>query len=124
MLDTQMDERKKRTLEAAGFRIGDAEDFLELSEQERRVVELRLAVSRTIRHLRHQKNLTQVELAQRVKSSQSRIAKLEAGAGDVSLDLLFRCLFALGGSLGDLHGSRSPARKPLKSSAPLRALKT
>jgi len=33
-----------------------------------------------------------------MKSRQSRVAKMEAGAADVSLDLLFRGLFALGGA--------------------------
>jgi ribosome-binding protein aMBF1 (putative translation factor) len=97
-----MDKRKQKTLEAAGFRIGNAEDFLGLNEEERRLVELRVAVSRAVRRLRERHHLTQQQLAAKLKSSQSRVAKIEAGAADVSLDLLFRGLFAVGGGLADL----------------------
>lgn len=97
-----MDRKKRKALEAAGFRIGDAEDFLGLTPEERELVELRLAVSRAVRRLREERHLTQHQLAAKLKSSQSRVARLEAGAADVSLDLLFRGLFAVGGGLGDL----------------------
>jgi ribosome-binding protein aMBF1 (putative translation factor) len=99
-----MEQTKRRRLEKAGFRIGNAEDFLGLTSEERELVELRLAVSRAIRRFRQSGNLTQKELAARIHSSQSRVAKLEAGAADVSLDLLFRGLFAVGGRLVDLVG--------------------
>ena len=65
-------------------------------------MELRLSVSKAVRRLRQRRQLTQEELAAKLKSSQSRVAKLEAGSPDVSLDLLFRGLFAVGGKLGDL----------------------
>lgn len=100
-----MDRRKRSALEAAGFRIADAEDFLELTGDERRLVELRMAVSRAVRRLRQERRLTQRQLAARLKSSQSRVAKIEAGAGEVSLDLMFRGLFAVGGCLSDLGAS-------------------
>ncbi len=97
-----MNKAKKARLEAAGFRFGDAGDFLGLSDVERRLVDTRLAVSRLIRRLRERGGLTQGELAQRINSSQSRVAKIEAAAGDVSLDLSFKAMFALGGELNDL----------------------
>ena len=97
-----MDRKKQNALEAAGFRIGDAEDFLGLTQEERRLVELRVAVSRAVRRLRERQRLTQQQLAARLKSSQSRVAKIEAASADVSLDLLFRGLFAVGGKLDDL----------------------
>ncbi len=97
-----MNKEIRERLEAAGFRIGDAEDFLGLSEEERRLVELRLAASRAVRWRREERGLTQHELARKLKSSQSRVAKIEAAAADVSLDLLFRALFAAGGGLADL----------------------
>jgi predicted XRE-type DNA-binding protein len=103
-------QHKRQALEEAGFRIGNAEDFLDLSEEERSIVELRVAVSRTIRKLRGKKHLSQAQLAEMLGSSQSRVAKIEAAAKDVSLDLLFRGLFALGGRLSDLSLSPGPAR--------------
>jgi ribosome-binding protein aMBF1 (putative translation factor) len=97
-----MNKAKKARLEAAGFRFGDAGDFLDLSDAERRLVDTRLAVSRLVRRLRERGGLTQVELAQRINSSQSRVTKIEAAAADVSLDLSFKEVFALGGDLNDL----------------------
>ncbi len=112
-----MDKAKRKSLETAGWRIGDAADFLGLTNEERRLVNLRLTVSRTVRLLRERQRLTQVELATRLQSSQSRIAKLEAGSPDVSLDLLFRGLFAVGGELSDLTevGNR---KRPAKAKRP------
>jgi predicted XRE-type DNA-binding protein len=98
-----MNESKKRALEAAGWVMGDAEEFLELTVEERQLVELRVAVSRAVRALRERQNLTQTQVARKLKTSQPRIAKLESGASDVSLDLMFRGLFALGGTIKDLR---------------------
>ena len=42
--------------------------------------------------------LTQEQVARLLKSSQSRVAKMEAGDPSVSLDLLVRSLLALGAS--------------------------
>ena len=108
-----MNAEKRKVLEAAGWRVGDAADFLGLSEEEHRLVELRLAVSRKVRELREKHGVTQQGLAGKLKSSQSRIAKIEAGAADVSLDLSIRALFAVGGKLADLEPTptKRPARK-------------
>lgn len=112
-----MDATNRKKLEAAGFRFGDAEDFLDLTPEERELVDLRLKVSRLVRQKRQEQNLTQKELAARIKSNQSRVAKLESGANDVSLDLLFRGLFAVGGKLADVAGvvKRKPGARKLGS---------
>jgi predicted XRE-type DNA-binding protein len=101
-----MDKRKRKALEAAGWVFEDAEDFLELTPEERCLVELRVAVSRGIRARREQQQMTQLQLAKKLKTSQPRVAKIEAASADVSLDLMFRSLFALGGRLEDLQISR------------------
>jgi DNA-binding XRE family transcriptional regulator len=116
-----MDRETQHRLETAGFRIGDAEDFLELTGEERRVVELRLAVSRAVRSLRERAGLTQEALAAKLKSSQSRVAKIEAGASGVSLDLSFRALFAVGGGLADLTPGRRPKQANNQKRAPKKA---
>jgi predicted XRE-type DNA-binding protein len=109
-----MNEQKRRLLQEAGWVAGDAEDFLELTEEERRLVELRVAVSRAVRALREAQRLTQTQVARKLKTSQPRVAKIEAGSSDVSLDLMFRGLFSLGGDFTDLplfkHRAGSPAR--------------
>jgi ribosome-binding protein aMBF1 (putative translation factor) len=98
-----MNKRKKQALEAAGFVFGDAKEFLKLTPEEQRLVELRVAVSRSIRKRREQQHLTQSDLAKRMKTSQPRIAKIESGSSGVSLDLMFRGLFALGGTMKDVR---------------------
>jgi predicted XRE-type DNA-binding protein len=98
-----MNKEKRQAIQAAGFRIGDAEDFLELNAEERRLVELRVAISHAIRTRREGQGLTQQELAKRLKTSQPRVAMMESGASSVSLDWMFRGLFVLGGSLKDLQ---------------------
>jgi DNA-binding XRE family transcriptional regulator len=106
-----MDKRKQRAIEAAGFHVTTVKDFLGLSEEENRIVELRVAMVQEIRRLRAQKHLTQHQLATRLKSSQSRVAKIEAGSADVSLDLMFRSFFALGGRIDDLVAASRPTRQ-------------
>jgi predicted XRE-type DNA-binding protein len=101
-----MDKRKRKALEAAGWVFENAEDFLELTPEERCLVELRIAISRDIRARREQQQMTQLQLAKKLKTSQPRVVKIEAGSADVSLDLMFRSLFALGGRLQDLRISQ------------------
>jgi DNA-binding XRE family transcriptional regulator len=86
----------QKRLERAGWRIGDAGNFLELTEDERRFVEMKLALAGGVREYRQRHGLTQAALARRLRSSQSRVAKIEAADRTVSLDLLVRALLALG----------------------------
>lgn len=97
-----MDAKKREALEAAGWKFGDAADFLELTEEERQIVEFRLMVGRGVRRLREDCHLTQQQLADRIGSSQSRVAKIEAASREVSLDLRLRGFFSAGGRLTDL----------------------
>jgi predicted XRE-type DNA-binding protein len=101
-----MNNAERQALEAARWVLGDAEDFLELTVEERHLVELRVAVSRAVRALRERQNLTQAQVARKLKTSQPRFAKIESGASEVSLDLMFRGLFALGGTLKDVRIAR------------------
>ncbi len=97
-----MDEQKKTKLEAAGWKVGDSADFLELSAEEVAYIDLQIALGHRIREARHQKDLTQQALADELGSSQSRVAKMESGDPSVSLDLQIRALLALGLSRRDI----------------------
>jgi ribosome-binding protein aMBF1 (putative translation factor) len=97
-----MKPEKKQRLEAAGFKVGSADEFLNLSPSESALVSLRLSLASEVRRRRLQLNYSQAELARRLGSSQSRVAKLEAAGADVSLDLLFRALFATGAKNRDV----------------------
>lgn len=87
---------KRRKLETAGWRVADARTFLGLSASEAEFVEIKLALARRLRELRAEHAWTQAELARRVGSSQSRVAKMEAADATVSVDLLVRSLLAAG----------------------------
>lgn len=93
---------KRERLEAKGWRFGSAQEFLGLSDEESAYVELRLRLADSLRLRRQKRNLSQTELARMVRSSQSRVAKMEGGDPSVSLDLLIRSLLALGASTRDL----------------------
>lgn len=91
-----MDIKKKKRLEARGWRIGSAAELLELTPEEARFIELKLALSGSLRAERTRQGITQAALAQMLGSSQSRVAKMEAGDPTVSVDLLLKALLALG----------------------------
>jgi len=91
-----MDPIKRQRLEANGWRVGDAADFLSLTSAEAELVELKLALTQRLKQLRTSQQISQEVLAKRMKSSQSRVAKIEAGDPSVSLDLIVRALFSTG----------------------------
>jgi len=97
-----MKAKKKHYLEAHGWHVGSVDEFLGLSAGETAYVELKLALSAHLKQCRQQQQITQGELAKRLQSNQSRVAKMEAGDPSVSLDLLIRSLLALGLSTTDL----------------------
>lgn len=93
---------KRKRLEARGWKVGSPRELLDLSEQEEAYIELRLRLSEGLKARRNARGMTQVDLARAVRSSQSRVAKMEAGDPTVSLDLLVRTLLALGASSREL----------------------
>ncbi len=97
-----MDKRKKGKLVKKGWKVGSVAEFLDLSAEESAYIEVKLALSEKLRERRQRKKLTQAELAKAIESSQSRVAKMEAGDPTVSIDLLVKSLLALGVSKKEL----------------------
>ncbi len=104
-----MDKEKQQKLEENGWAVGSVDDFLELTPEESAYIELKLTLAASLRQRRQQQHLTQVDLANLMHSSQSRVAKIEAGDPSVSLDLLVRSLLTLGVTQSDLAHMISPA---------------
>jgi len=105
-------EEKRRRLEAKGWKVGSAREFLGLTDEEAAYIDIKLRLAASLRERRQHRGLSQAELARLLKSSQSRVAKMEAGDSSVSLDLLIRSLLALGMSNRDVSriiSTRSPA---------------
>lgn len=97
-----MDSKKRKRLESSGWTIGSTEDFLELSPEEAAFLDLKLSLSRILKQQRTDQSISQSLLAKRIGSSQSRIAKAEACDHAISMDLMFRAIFATGMNRKDL----------------------
>lgn len=87
---------KRKLLEKKGWKVGSSVDFLGLSEEETAYIELKLSLSDSVKEARVREKLTQADLAKLVQSSQSRVAKMEAGDPTVSINALIKTLLALG----------------------------
>ncbi len=111
-----MKKAKKAKLEKAGFVVGDTQEFLELSDAEMALVDVRVALAQALRRRRSQKlKISQAAFAKRVGSSQSRVAKMEAGDPSVSIDLLIRALLRSGSSAQEV--GRVISRAELRTAA-------
>jgi predicted XRE-type DNA-binding protein len=97
-----MDAIKRQKIEAAGGRVVTVAEFLQLTPEEEAIVEIRLALSKSVKKMRQQERLSQQKLADNINSSQSRVAKMEAADRSVSIDLLIKSLLALGATREDI----------------------
>ena len=105
-----MKQSKKKQLESAGWRVGSASEFLGLSKEEEAYIEMKLLLVENLRSLRKSKKVSQTQLAELLGSSQSRVAKMEAGDPSVSTDLLLKGMLALGATrkqIGKVLGNAS-----------------
>lgn len=101
-----MDRKTQAKLERAGCAVADdASGFLELTEEERAIVAARLALARFVRTRRIARGQTQEQLAKAMKSSQSRVGKIEAADASVSIELMLKALAATGSTI-TIHTKR------------------
>jgi DNA-binding XRE family transcriptional regulator len=91
-----MKKAKQQLSTKVGYKVTDTQGFLGLSDEEMAVIDLKISLIQKLRDLRKASGVTQKQLAKLMKSSQSRIAMLESGASDASLELICRALFTLG----------------------------
>jgi len=97
-----MKRSKQARVKRAGWVVSDASEFLGLTEEEARFVELKLALAAGVRRFRERRGLTQAALAKQLGSSQSRVAKMEAGEASVSMDMMIRSLLQVGAKTADI----------------------
>src|SRR5260370_20736890 len=90
-----MNSTKKTRLEAAGWKVGTAAEFLGLNKQEAAFVEMKLPRARCLHALRIRRKLSHSRVAEFVGSSQSRVAKMESSAPYVTVDPPMRTAFSL-----------------------------
>lgn len=96
-----MNQAKRERLEANGWKAGTVAEFLGLTPEESALIEIKLALGKYLRRLR-ETSMTQAQLAAKIGSSQSRIAKAESGHPSVSIELLVRGILAAGGTVADI----------------------
>lgn len=97
-----MDAARKKRLKEAGWKTGSVAEFLDLTREESLLIEIKLRLSELVKKARVRHRLSQTALAERIGSSQSRVAKIESGDPSVSLDLLVRASFASGATRKEL----------------------
>ena len=91
-----MKKAKKERLKKAGWKLGSAKEFLGLSDEEAALIEMKLALAKSLKDRRFAHDLTQDDLAKQLGSSQSRVAKMEAADATVSMEFMVRALLVLG----------------------------
>ncbi|WP_425615300.1 XRE family transcriptional regulator [Anatilimnocola sp. NA78] len=107
-----MDATKRKAIEAAGWKVGDAADFLEMSSEERQLLDARVELALAVRRQRESLHLSQKQLGARLKTSQPRVAKIERAAADVSMDQLVRAFTAAGGTIVVKTSTKEKKGKP------------
>lgn len=106
-----MKQSKREKLEAKGWKLGSAAEFLELTPEDEAIIELKLALGSTLKSLRQRKRMNQEAVAKLIQSSQSRVAKMETGSDSVTIDLLVKSLLKLGASMNDVAKAFSSKNK-------------
>jgi predicted transcriptional regulator len=114
-----MNAEERKALESRGYKVYDhAGDAVGMTDEEKQLMEIRVDLAIKVRKRREELQLTQKELALRLKTSQPRVAKIERGDWDVSLDQIFRAYAVMGGRLaiteleaGSRNGVKGRAKK-------------
>jgi predicted XRE-type DNA-binding protein len=103
-----VNEAKRKRLAAAGYQSTSVADFLGLSTEQNELIEIKVALTVALKKQRSVRDMSQSQLAEKIGSSQSRVAKMEAGDPHVSFDLILRALIALGMTRSEIAEVMSP----------------
>ena len=91
-----MTEEKKKLLEANGMKVVDSADWLGLTREESQLVEMRIALAEELERVRKAKGITQAELARKIGTKQSAVARMVGKPDSSTIDNLMKSLMALG----------------------------
>jgi predicted XRE-type DNA-binding protein len=97
--------RKAARLESAGWKTVTVQGFLGLSDEDMAIIEVKVALATRLRAQRKRAGMSQLEVARIVRSSQPRVAKMEAADKSVSIDLLVKALVKTGVSVQEIGRS-------------------
>ena len=107
-----MDKAKQLRLEKKGWKVGTVAEFLNLTPEEETLIEIKLALSRSLKR-RRQQHMTLADLAERVHSSEPKLAKAEEGDASISMELLVKAILATGGTPQDIGRAIAKAQRRL-----------
>jgi transcriptional regulator with XRE-family HTH domain len=97
-----MDAEKKARLEAEGFVVTTVSGWLGLSAAEHHEIEIRLALSSFLRHVRERSGLTLARAARRLKTTPARLSRMESGSSSPSFDQLITSALTLGATFREV----------------------
>ncbi len=97
-----MNSIRRKELETKGWKFGGVEDFLGLTDEELEYIEMKITLSEMVKDYRERRGLSQIAAAEILKSSQSRVSKIETADPSVSIDLQIKSLLALGATKEDI----------------------
>ena len=106
-----MEKSKRKRLEKAGYIVTDTQEFLGLSDAEMALIEMKISLASALAETRKKRKRTQAQLAKTIGSSQSRVAKMEAGDASISFELILKALLALGATPSQIARRISQSNK-------------
>jgi ribosome-binding protein aMBF1 (putative translation factor) len=98
-MNAEQAKTREKRLGAAGWKSGDAADFLGMNEAERHELDVRVALIRAVRTRREKLGLSQKQLADRLKISKRTVERMEGGGGEITLEQILHAYSALGGRI-------------------------
>ena len=91
-----MNAGKMKRIKAAGYKVTTADEWLGLTPEESQLVDIRLALAEQLEEVRKEKGISQAQLAARMGTKQSGIARMVNRPETSSMDNLVKGLIALG----------------------------
>lgn len=101
----KMTKEKRAKLEAAGFTLTDTKDWIGLTIDENKIVEMRVALAAEVEKVRKEKGITQLQLAERMGTKQSGVARMINNPNTSSIDNLMKALIAMGAQISRIAAS-------------------
>lgn len=95
-------ENQKNKILRKNFKANSQLAFSKLTPAESQYLEIKIGLSQLLKQKRKERKFSQIDLANHIKSSQSRVAKMEKADDSVSLDLIIKALLSLGISRREL----------------------
>ena len=95
-----MTKEKIKKLEAMGFKVTTTKDWLRLSVEEEKVIEMRVALAAELEKMRKEAGLTQAQLAKKLGTKQSGVARMINNPDTATIDNLIKAMVAMGASVG------------------------